>query len=233
MPIGRSAQALVPQKIVGEHAVCGDENLNAFMTDAGRAVSVVRWSRADCCDSVVGNGGIGWVLSGVVRKSLILESGQRRIVDLMMPGDFFGLRQDAARRFSFEAAVAETQTARISHQDLSALGETRPSLYRFLYERACQSIARLEDHTIVEGSTRSTQKVAGYLLAMANRLSNQHGGSVVLPMSRYDIADHLGVAVETVSRTITALRQQGIIELQTPRRFSIKNSERLADGNSE
>ena len=69
-----------------------NEDLLAFTDELGPVVSLAHWQRADCCDTVVAHGGIGWVLSGIVRKSLILESGQRRIVDLMMPGDFFGLR---------------------------------------------------------------------------------------------------------------------------------------------
>ena len=66
------------------------DDLLAFTHELGSIVSLARWQRADCCDAIVANGGIGWVLSGIVRKCLIHESGQRRIVDLIMPGDFFG-----------------------------------------------------------------------------------------------------------------------------------------------
>ena len=90
-----------------------NEDLVAFTDELGPVVSLAHWQRADCCDTVVANGAIGWVLSGFVRKSLILESGQRRIVDLMMAGDFFGLRMDDARLFSFEASTDETLTAEL------------------------------------------------------------------------------------------------------------------------
>jgi len=87
-------------------------------------------------------------------------------------------------------------TARITRRDFNALATMQPSPYRFFYERACQTIARLENHILVQGRTTSTQKIACYLLSMSRRLSEQQGSSVVLPMSRYDIADHVGIAVE-------------------------------------
>jgi len=64
---------------------------------------------------------------------------------------------------------------------------------------------------------------------MSRRLSEKQGAAVVLPMSRYDIADHVGIAVETVSRAISELRHQGVIELQTPRCMSIRNTKKIAD----
>src|SRR3979490_1225311 len=181
------------------------EDLLAFTDELGPVVSLAHWQRADCCDAVVANGAIGWVLSGIVRKSVIRESGQRRIVDLLMPGDFFGLRTDDAGLFSFEVSTDEALTARITRRDFNALAAMRPSLYQFFHESACQTIARLENHILVQGRTTSTQKIACYLLSMSRRLSEHQGSSVVLPMSRYDIADHVGIAVETVSRAITEL----------------------------
>jgi len=68
---------------------------------------------------------------------------------------------------------------------------------------------------------------------MLKRLSEHQGNSLELPMSRYDIADHVGIAVETVSRAITELRRLGIIELESPRCLSIRDTrelQRRADG---
>jgi CRP-like cAMP-binding protein len=206
-----------------------NEDLRAFTEKLGPVVSLAHWQNGDCCDAIVANGGIGWVLSGIVRKCVIHESGQRRIVDLMMLGDFLGMRTDDARLFSFEAST-ETLTARITRRDFNALAGLRPSLYQFFHESACQTIARLEDHILVQGRTTSTQKIASYLLLMSRRLSAQPDEApMVLPVSRSDIADHVGVAVETVSRAITELRRQGVIELETPRCLTMKKARTLAD----
>jgi CRP-like cAMP-binding protein len=205
------------------------EELIALTYELGSGVSVAHWRRADCCDAFLTNGAIGWVLSGLVRKFRILENGHRRIVDVMMQGDFFGLRTDDTRFFSFEAASDEATTAKITRRDFNALAVTRPELCQLVLEGACRTIARLESHILVQGCTTSTQKIGGYLLSMARRLSTQEDAAVTLPLSRYDIADHVGIAVETVSRAITELRRKGIIELDSPRCLCLRCTPDLAD----
>ncbi len=205
-----------------------EEDLFAFTQELASG-NIKRWRHGESCDSVVANGSIGWILSGSVRKFLTLRNGHRRIIDLIMPGDFFGMRVDATQRFSYEASTNGAMTAKITRGEFNALAETRPRFFRIFHERACQTIGRLEEHILVQGCTSSTHKIAGYLLLMSRRLSENQGAAVSLPMSRYDIADHLGIAVETVSRGITELRRQGVIELQTPRCVAIRNAEKLAE----
>ncbi|MBB2754589.1 UNVERIFIED_ORG: CRP-like cAMP-binding protein [Rhizobium aethiopicum] len=203
------------------------ETVVNFTHELGTAVTLARWERADCCDSIVESGGIGWVLSGTVLKSVILESGQRRIVDLMMRGDFFSLQRDDPRVFSFEISTDEAVTARIAHRDLISLPVSQPDLYRFVHERTCETISRLENHILVQGRTRSAQKIASYLSLLCTHLSEEEGAAVELPMSRYDIADHVGIAVETVSRAITDLRRRGVVELETPRSLAMRQAQKL------
>jgi CRP-like cAMP-binding protein len=71
--------------------------------------------------------------------------------------------------------------------------------------------------------------VASYLLSISRRLSANQDIAVTLPLSRYDIADHVGIAVETVSRAITELRRQGVIELEAPRCLSLRDAAELVD----
>ncbi|PZO71758.1 MAG: hypothetical protein DI640_14060 [Sphingomonas taxi] len=101
------------------------------------------------------------------------------------------------------------------------------------YRLACNVIARLEEQLLVQGRTTAAEKIAAYLLLMSSRLSGAQDGTVVLPVSRYDIADHLGIAVETVSRAITELRRAGLIHLDGPRRIEMTDArgmQRKADG---
>ena len=65
--------------------------------------------------------------------------------------------------------------------------------------------------------------------AMARRIKRNRANRIILPITRYDIADHLGIAVETVSRTMTALRHRGSINLRTPRDIEIRDESMLSD----
>jgi len=202
--------------------------LRSFTEELGRVVSLTHWHHGDCCNALVADGGIAWVLSGTLCKCVFRASGRRRILDLIMAGEFL---TDDAGLFSFEVLTDGTLTGKIARRDFTSLAERQPSLYRFLHVSTCQTIARLEDHILVLGRTRSTQKVASYLILMSRRLSAQcDDGPVVLPVSRYDIADHVGIAVETVSRAISELRRQGVIELETPRHLVVKDLQKLANG---
>lgn len=222
-----SAAQILPSRTNCEPRPSIDSELMDFTLELDTAVTLTRWQREENCDTLLADGGLCWVLSGLVRKCLVRENGQRRIVDLIMPGDFFGLGPDDARRFSFEAVSEGTLTARSTRRHLNRLATDNPSIYRLLYQQACNVISRLENHLLVQGRTTAVEKVAGYLLLMSMRLSGRQDGAVVLPVSRYDIADHLGIAVETVSRAITELRRAGLIKLEGPRRMAITDTRKL------
>ena len=222
------------------HAISGEQNglqtdhvrqqeFLSLTQELGTDLSARPFKHSECCDGYLANGAFGWVLTGIVRKTHIFENGQRRIVDVMMAGDFFGVDPDDASTFSFEAAADGTVIAKITSQKLDTLAATRPSLCLFIVESACRTISRLERHILVQGCTTSTKKVRGYLQSMARRLPREQT-PVKLPLSRYDIADHVGIAVETVSRAITELRRRGVIELEGPRGLSMRCSHELAKG---
>lgn len=202
-------------------------------TELDAAMTFTRWRREENCAALSTDGGLCWVVSGIVRKCAVHENGQRRIVDLIMPGDFFALESDDARNFSFQSASEGTVTARLTQRNLNRFATEKPDAYRLFYLLACAVIARLEKQLLVQGRTTATEKIAAYLLLMSTRLSGSKDGAVVLPVSRYDIADHLGIAVETVSRAITELRRAGLIQLDGPRRIRITSRTRMqkkADG---
>ena len=170
----------------------------------------------------------GWVEAGMVRKYVIHANGQRRIIDLLMPGDFFGLFDEVGLDSSLQAVRDGTRVARCSRRRLLALAGRNSVIGQLLHERAHQAIARLETHLLVQGRTRAPEKVGAYLLSLAKRLGSP-AADIDLPITRYDIADHLGIAVETVCRAITDLRHAGAINFKSPRKISILDAQRFGD----
>lgn len=189
-----------------------------------RSIAVIEiWRREAPCDALTADDCAGWVLAGALRKFLITDDGQRRIVDLLMTGDVFGLPAEATAQYSLQAIGDATVTLRTTRRRLHALADQWPAIQHVLRDRAFIAMARLERHSLAQGCTTALEKVSTYLLEMLSRLSPQQEGVLVLPISRYDIADHLGIAVETVSRSITALCRAGLISLDSPRCITIIN----------
>jgi len=207
-----------------------DHDLAQVLSELRSIAVVETWRRDAPCDALTADGRAGWVLKGALRKYLITDTGQRHIVDLLMAGDLFGLPAMASVRYSLQAISDDTVTFRTTSERLRALPDQRPAIARLLQERAFNAMARLERHSLVQGCTTALEKVSAYLLELLSRLCPQHRCELVLPISRYDIADHLGIAVETVSRSMTALCRAGVISLNSPRGITIIDARALANG---
>jgi len=202
-----------------------DEEVAALVADAREMVC----RRNQSCWPIASEGQVGCVLTGTIRKYAIRANGQRQIVDLLMAGDFIGLAPlDPC--FSIEAVADGTRIAVFRSTRLAALAEAYPVVNILIRDRAADAIRRLENHLLVQGRTTASEKVRGYLVSMCHRIKNDEYGALVLPVSRYDIADHLGLAVETVSRAMTALKRCKMIALESPRLVEIRTALMLADG---
>jgi CRP-like cAMP-binding protein len=101
------------------------------------------------------------------------------------------------------------------------LADQDPELARELRELAFEALARMQIQLLIVGRVTALEKVGSFLLEIANRLSKEQADRVVLPVSRYDIADYLSVSVETVSRALSDLKRRGLIELSGPRKVRI------------
>lgn len=168
------------------------------------------------------------VLSGIVRLCIIRVDGRRQIVDLLMPGDVFGFTSSSEYDSSAEAVESDTVVAVYSRRSIEALAETDDHLARTLHQISCETISRLHAQLLIVGRITAREKVGSFLLEMVDRLSA--GTNVILPISRYDIADYLGISVETVSRSLTELKHRGLIELSGTRRVKIVDRHALEDG---
>ena len=161
------------------------------------------------------------IVAGAARKSALTADGDRHIVDFLLPGDLFGFGARGVRPFCVEAIVPGTLIARYPRRDVEDLADSDPRIARGIREAAFDSIARLQRRMLILSRTSALERVAAFLLEMADRGPGELCQIVFLPMSRYDIADYLGMAVVTVSRALTELRTRRVIALRGVRRVSI------------
>jgi CRP/FNR family nitrogen fixation transcriptional regulator len=167
------------------------------------------------------------VVSGAARESTVLADGRRRIVDFLLPGDFFGFGARLMHAFSVEAIVEGTIIARYPRRHVELLADSDPQLGRRIRNIAFDAISRSLARMLILGRATAVEKVGAFLIDMAERSSDDSSGAVVLPMSRYDIADYLAMSVETVSRMLTDLNHRGSIKLLGIHRIRIVDRDAL------
>jgi CRP-like cAMP-binding protein len=161
------------------------------------------------------------LLSGAARKYLLLADGRRRIIDFLLPGDFFGFRPRHEEFFATDAIVAGTEVARYPRRGVETAADSNPRLAREIRELAFESIARSQARLLILGRVTAREKVHAFLDEMKRRSFDERANAVVLPMSRYDIAFYLAISVETVSRALTELKRRGTIRAAGTRRIQM------------
>ena len=159
------------------------------------------------------------VVSGAVRTYRMLDDGRRQVVAFYLPGDIFGVEAANVHHCSAEA-IAESQVLVVKRANVMARAERERDLSHQLWMLTVRELQRVQQHSLVFIKS-AEERVAGFLLEMAGRCSEN--GAIELPMSRQDIADYLGLTIETVSRTFTQFVQSGAISLETSRRIQFCN----------
>jgi CRP/FNR family nitrogen fixation transcriptional regulator len=155
------------------------------------------------------------VISGAVRTYRMLDDGRRQISAFYLAGDVFGF-EAGDTHLSTAEAIGEAQILIVRRSNVLARAERENSLAKRLWMLTARELQRAQQHSLVL-IKNADERVAGFLLEMARRNASQ--AAVELPMSRQDIADYLGLTIETVSRTITQFVQSRIIALETSRRI--------------
>jgi CRP/FNR family nitrogen fixation transcriptional regulator len=168
------------------------------------------------------------VVSGAVRTYKVLTDGRRQIGEFYLPGDVFGLEGGSEHTFSAEA-VTDSKITVIKRSGLVALAARDNDVAHQLWALTNSELRRVQDHVMLLIKT-AQERVVGFLLEMAARLPS--GNHFELPMSRQDIADYLGLTIETVSRTLTQLENSAAIALPTSRRVVLRNRATLGRLNS-
>src|ERR1700726_1907873 len=170
------------------------------------------------------------LLSGAARKYALLADGRRRIVDFLLPGDFFGFRARHLRSFAVEAIIQGTLVASYPRRGIESAADADPALGRRIREIAFDSISRSQARLLITGRVTALEKVASFLLEMGHRSFDRAEKTVVLPMSRYDVADYLALSVETVSRALGELKRCGAMRFVGPHRIRLVDHASLENG---
>jgi CRP/FNR family nitrogen fixation transcriptional regulator len=165
------------------------------------------------------------VVSGVVRISKLLPDGRRQISAFHTAGDMFGFETDELHHASAEAVVPVKLVA-YKWQSLLAEGTQSASLVRDLLNLTMIGLRRTQEHLLLLGRKNALERVAAFLLEMGKRA--KPGQVIELAMPRHDIADYLGLTLETVSRMFAELKALGAIKLEGARRVHLLDKERLA-----
>lgn len=203
----------------------GEADASAAMMVAGRETW---WQRNEACDAVIARGAVACVLAGAVRKFALRPNGQRQIIDIVFAGDYVGFAP-ADPAFFLDAVSDDTRIVSFTPEQIDGLAARFPAVAALMQNGARDMIRRLELHLFVQSRITAREKVGAYLAAMSRRVSPSGTNAIMLPISRYDIADHLGIAVETVSRTMTMLCRCGSIALKSARDVEIRDPSMFLD----
>jgi CRP/FNR family nitrogen fixation transcriptional regulator len=159
------------------------------------------------------------VIEGAVRTHKLLSDGRRQIGAFHLPGDIFGLENGDFHRFTAEAIV-DTTVRLVKRQSLERVAKTDPAILRSLRTMTTANLQHVENRILLLGRNTARERVAAFLMEMNGRLTS--AGVIALPMNRRDIADYLGLTIETVSRMFSAFERKGYLRfLNDPRQRQI------------
>ena len=164
------------------------------------------------------------VISGAVRSYKLLSDGRRQIGAFHLPGDVFGLESGSVHRLAAEAII-DTTVRLVKRCSLEQAAGIDVKVARNLWAMTARDLRHAEDHMLLLGRKTAMERVATFLLEMDRRLAV--AGMMALPMCRRDIGDYLGLTLETVSRALSQLQAQGVLEFSGARQIVLRNRQCL------
>lgn len=163
------------------------------------------------------------VVSGTVRICKLLADGRRHIAEFCFSGDFFGI--DTSERPYFAEAVDDVIIMRYRRKPTEQLIDQNHALARVLRDAMLRDLANAQGRTLVLGRMTAAERVATFLLEMFDRRDRKK--ALDLPMSRNDVADYLGLTIETVCRTLSLFKRAGVIAIPNPHRIELLDRDAL------
>jgi CRP-like cAMP-binding protein len=166
------------------------------------------------------------VVRGLFRAVKFTRDGRRQVFAFYMPGDICGLEPDATHELSIEA-VDRAAMAILPRHACRLRMDDDPRLNAALFEGATRALTLSIDHMLMIGRSSAEERIAWFLTMIRSRSAPLGGNVVELTMQRRDIADYLGLTIETVSRTFTHFKERGLITLGPKRRVEILRPDEL------
>lgn len=168
------------------------------------------------------------VRSGIVKICKFLADGRRQITGFAFPGDMFGLESGGAYSYSAET-VTQASVEALPHRRLDAVFAADPALQRLFLNTVVNGLVNAQEQMLLLGRRTARERLAWFLLMLAERGGNDEGADdgIRLAMTASDIADFLGLTIETVSRMTSQLKREGVIRSAGYRRLAIVDREAL------
>jgi CRP/FNR family transcriptional regulator, nitrogen fixation regulation protein len=172
------------------------------------------------------------VVSGTVCTCKMLREGRRQIAGFYFAGDIFGLESIEQHNVAAEA-ITNTRVRIFKKRALTALASSNLEVADRLLALTTRELVRKQDHLLLLISTTAEERIISFLIEMVQRASPREDDLIHLPMARRDIADYLGLTLETVSRTLWDFERRGAIEISGRHSIVLRNQsedgERLAE----
>ena len=168
------------------------------------------------------------ITEGVVKVYRLLADGRQQVTGFLFKGDFLGVGPESTYAFSAEA-VTRVRYCRFGRAALHRFMDDFPKVEKRLLAMTANELAASQEQMVLLGRKTAREKLASFLVMLSRRMARpgKREDVIALPMSRSDIADYLGLTIETVSRVFTQFRKEGLIELPTTERARIKDHETL------
>ncbi len=152
------------------------------------------------------------ILSGCVRTVKLMEDGRRQVADFLFAGDLLGLDDLGTHNFAAEA-VTDVKLRRYPRRMVEALADSHAALARRLRSLALTNLRHAHERMVMLGRKTAVEKIASFVLEMDRRVTAPGRSVIEVPMSRTDVADHLGLTVETVCRILAHMKREGVVVL--------------------
>ena len=198
--------AVRPLAICGELGPAEHEEFERMAQHVRYGAKEALFSEDEVADSVYS------LIEGIARLYKLLPDGRRQIIGFALPGDFLGMAP--GNRYSFSAdAIGTVTVCKFFRGPFLRFIENRPQMLLRMNDFATRELSLAQDQMLLLGRRSAEEKVAAFLVGWRDRLARLEGvtKTVSLPMGRQDIADFLGLTIETVSRTFTKLEREKLI----------------------